>query len=75
MKTIIELSERLMDAWYDKHGQRRTKWHVQIKDKGGYWSCGRTPKEAIDGLITSHSEMFPLGSDGCTVIYLGENAR
>lgn len=73
-KRIIELSERLMDYWTDNFGQRRTKYYVRIQETC-YWSCGRDPEDAIESLIRTHPEQFPLGRAGTEVIYLGKLSR
>ncbi len=67
----IEVCERLMDHWIDQSGERRPKYHAQIKWYPEIWGCGRSPGDAIGSLVQSHSERF-----GVTVTHLeGRQAR
>ena len=49
-----------MDYWLDDKGQQRPKYHAQIAGVPGLWSCGRSPDEAIGGLINRHTGLFNL---------------
>jgi hypothetical protein len=66
----IEVCERLMDSWQDVFGNRHPKYHAQVKDKPGFWGCGRTPEDAIGSLIRNNPEIL-----GVQVTYLGRLAR
>ena len=70
MPITVEISERLLDYWVDDEGQRRPKYHAQIKNESGYWACGCSPQEAIGDLIMSHPERFDV-----TIANIGEAAR
>lgn len=54
----VEVCERQMDSWIDEACNRRPKYHAQIKDQPGYWSCGKSPEDAIGDLITMHQKKF-----------------
>ena len=69
--TTIEVSERLMDGWWDHNGIYHSKYHVQIKDHPGYWSCGRSISAAIGELVECHPEKFGIDK----INFLGKNCR
>ena len=70
MKIEIEICKRAMDYWTDETGQKRPKYHAQIKDAPGYWSCGRSRTEAIGHLIMEYSKKFNV-----KICNLGDLAR
>lgn len=62
---VIEVCERLCDyEWSD--GNRIKKYHSQVKDNPGLWSCGKSEDEAVGSLIRSNKDYF-----GISVNYLG----
>ncbi len=81
----IEVCERLMDYRLvpkkDKNGDiivlsgqveytRGPKYHAQIKNEDGYWSCGDTASEAIGNLMCTHPQRFQV-----LFTILGKKAR
>lgn len=61
----IEICERLMDYWIDDEGQRRPKYHAQVKNEPHIWACARNTVDAIGQLIRKHPDRF-----GIEITYL-----
>lgn len=59
----IEVSERLMDHWWD-NGVQRPKYYARIKDTVA-WTADRSVESAVNSLVRTHPELFGISRETC----------